>query len=685
MADQSRLFNVAVVSHGGAGKTSLTEALLFKSGAVNRLGKVEEGSTTTDFDPDELKRHMSVSLALAPLSWRDAQINVIDTPGYADFFGEVAEATRAADAVIVVLDGVAGIQVGTEAAWKQADQLQLPRLVFINKLERENADFDAVLTALRERYGKGLVPLTFPIGQEHDLKGIVNVLHERAYPDGADATEPPADLQDSLGRYREMLIEAVSELDDDLLAKYLEGESITDDELATGLAKGVRAGQIIPVLCGTAIPPRGIECLLDAIVELLPDASQARVPLADGSVKRPEELPFAGLVFKSISDPFIGRLSYVRIFSGELSADSHIWNVNKKHDERIGQLYHMRGKHQEPIHKAGPGDIAVIPKLSETSTGDTLATKDHPITLAPIDFPEPSFSAAIEPNSKADVDKLSSALQRIMEEDPTLRVHREDSTGETIMSGLGESHVEIAVERMARKFSAHVAIHTPSVAYRETITAHSKATGRFVRQTGGHGQYGVAVLELEPMERGGQFEFVDKIVGGVIPRQFIPAVEKGVREALEHGIVAGYPVVDVRVSVVDGKYHPVDSSEAAFKMAGSIGFKEAATGARPSLLEPVMEVEVTVPDEFTGDIMGDLNSRRAHVQGMQPAGGLTAIAATVPYAEMLRYATDLRSMTQGRGSYSMKFSHYQEVPGQLQQQIIEKRKKEVEAKTAVAH
>jgi elongation factor G len=683
MADPSRLFNVALVSHGGAGKTSLAEALLFKSGAVNRLGKVEDGSSTTDFDPDELKRHMSVSLALAPLTWRDAQINLIDAPGYADFFGEVVEATRAADSVIVVIDGVAGIQVGTEAVWRQADKLELPRLIFVNKLERENADFDAVVAALRERYGKGVVPLMMPVGKEHDLKGVVDVLNQRAYLDGSnDAADPPADVSADMERYREMLVEAVSEQDDDLLTKYLEGEEITSDELSSGLHAAVRAGQIVPVLCGTAISPRGIECLLNAIVTLLPNATETKVRMADGEVKRPDELPFAGLVIKSIADPFIGRLSYVRVYSGELSADSHVWNVNRNHDERIGQLFHMRGKHQEPIQKAGAGDIAVIPKLTETHTGDTLAAKDHAVKLAPIVFPEPSFSAAIEPKTKGDVDKLSTALQRIMEEDPTLHVHRDESTGETIMSGLGESHVEIAVERMARKFSAHVDVHTPSVPYRETITGAGKATGRFVRQSGGHGQYGVAVLQVEPLERGGVFEFVDKIVGGVVPRQFIPAVEKGVREALDHGIVAGFPVVDVRVSLVDGKYHPVDSSEAAFKMAGSIGFKEAAAEARPSLLEPVFEVEVTVPEEYTGDIMGDLNSRRAHVHGMQPAGGLTTITASVPYAEMLRYATDLRSMTQGRGTHSMKFSHYQEVPANLQQQIIEKHKKEVEAKAA---
>jgi elongation factor G len=683
MADPSRLFNVALVSHGGAGKTSLAEALLFKSGAVNRLGKVEDGSTTTDFDPDELKRHMSVSLALAPLNWRDAQINVIDAPGYADFFGEVVEASRAADSVIIVLDGVAGIQVGTEAVWRQADKLELPRLIFVNKLERENADYDTVLTSLRDRWGKGVVPLVIPVGKEHDLRGVVEILHNRAYLEGSnDPSDPPAEVSADVERYREMLIEAVSEQDDELVMKYLEGEEISDEELTTGLSSAVRARQVVPVLCGTAIPPRGIEPLLDAVVDLLPSATEAKVRMAEGEIKRPDELPFAGLVIKSISDPFIGRLSYVRIYSGELSADSHIWNVNKNHDERVGQLFHMRGKHQEPIQKAGAGDIAVIPKLGDTSTGDTLASKDKAVMLAPIEFPEPSFSAAIEPKTKADVDKLSTALQRIMEEDPTLRVHREESTGETIMSGLGESHVDIAVERMARKFAAHVDVHTPSVPYRETITGAGKATGRFVRQTGGHGQYGVAVLEVEPLERGGNFEFVDKIVGGVVPRQFIPAVEKGVREALDHGIVAGFPVVDVRVSLVDGKYHPVDSSEAAFKMAGSIGFKEAAAEARPSLLEPVFEVEVTVPEDFTGDIMGDLNSRRAHVHGMQPSGGLTTITASVPYAEMLRYATDLRSMTQGRGTYSMKFSHYQEVPGNLQQQIIEKHKKEVEAKAA---
>jgi len=679
------LFNVALISHGGAGKTSLTEALLFKSGAVNRLGKVEEGSTTTDFDPDELKRHMSVSLALAPLDWLDAHVTLIDTPGYADFFGEVVEATRAADSVIVLLDAVAGIQVGTEAVWRQADSLKLPRLVVVNKLDRENADFDSVLTALRARWGKSVVPLTIPIGKEHAFSGVVDVLHQQAYANGDAASDTPAELAADIARYREMLIEAVSEQDDDLLTKYLEGEELTLEEISGALSQAVKAGTVVPVLCACALNAIGIQPILDAIVSLTPAASEARVPLDNGEVRPVEELPFAALVFKSIADPFIGHLSYVRIFSGELNADSHIWNASKNHDERVGQIHHMRGKHQDTIHCASAGDIAVIPKLSSTATGETLTVKEHPVHLLPITFPDPSFSAAIEPRTKADVDKLSTGLQRIMEEDPSLHVHRDESTGETIISGLGESHVEIAMERMARKFSAHVDVHVPSVPYRETISAHAKATGRFVRQTGGHGQYAVAVLEVEPMERGGEFEFVDRIVGGVVPRQFIPAVEKGIREALDGGIVAGYPVVDVRVSLVDGKFHPVDSSETAFKLAGSMGFKQATSEAHPTLLEPVMDVEIAVPDDFTGEIMGDLNSRRAHVHGMQPAGGLCCVTASVPYAEMLRYATDLRSMTQGRGTYTMKFSHYQDVPAQIQSQIVERRKKELESKAVAVH
>jgi elongation factor G len=680
--DASNIFSVGLFSHGGAGKTSLTEALLFKAGAVNRLGRVDDGNATTDFDPDEIKRHMSVSLALAPLEWHDNKINIIDTPGYADFFGEVAEAGRVVDGGIVVVDAVAGVQVGTDSVWKKLDELETPRLIFVNRMERENADFERVLEQLRERYGKRVVPLTIPVGSEHDFGGAVELVGRRVFlGDELPSAAVPSDVADSVETQREALIESVCEVDDELINKYLEGEALADEEITGALRQGVLSGQLVPVLCGSVTGLKGIEPVLDAIVTLLPSADRAEVRLADGTVTTPAAVgKLAALVFKTLSDPFIGKLSFVRVYAGELSSDSHVWNAEKGRDERVGQVFMMRGKQQEPMQRIGTGDIGVIPKLSETSTGDTLTTKEAPVKLAGITFPEPSFTASITPKTKGDVDKMSAAINRMLEEDPTLRVYREPSTGETIAAGMGESHVDIFIERLQRKFSVGVEVGVPKVPYRETISGSARAQGRHVRQTGGHGQYGVVFLEVEPMERGGEFEFVDRVVGGAVPRNFIPAVEKGVREALDAGTLGNFPVVDVRVALVDGKYHPVDSSEQAFKTAGSIGFKAAMQEAHPVLLEPVMEVEITVPDEFTGDVMGDLNTRRARVQGMTPLGGSTAIQAQVPQAEMLKYSTELRSMTQGRGSYTMSFSHYEEVPPHITQQVIAQRKKELEAK-----
>jgi elongation factor G len=680
--EANRIFNVGLFSHGGAGKTSLAEALLFKAGAVNRLGRVDDGNATTDFDPDEIKRKMSVSLALAPLEWKGAKVNLLDSPGYADFAGEVAEAARVADGAVLVLDGVAGVQVGTESVWKRLESLQVPRLVFVNKMERENADYRRVLEQLRERYGKGLVALNVPVGAEQSFQGVVDLLDQVAWLGDADASgDVPGEASNDLASQREALVEAICEVDDDLINKYLEGEDLSADELRTALRSGVKSGQIVPVLFGSAASVKGVVPLLEAIVSYLPSAAEAAVRLRDGAVAQPESNgKLAALAFKTISDPFIGRLSFVRVYSGTLSSDSHVWNADKNRDERVGQVASMRGKQQEPAAAITTGDIGVIPKLSETSTGDTLTTKDAAIKLEGISFPEPSFIASISPKTKADVDKMSTAVARMQEEDPTLRIYREPSTGETIVAGLGESHVDIFVDRLQRKFSVGVDVGVPRVPYRETITSTARKEGRHVRQTGGHGQYGVVWLEVEPLTRGEQFQFVDKIVGGVVPKNFIPAVEKGVRESMDAGALAGYPVVDVRVSLVDGKYHPVDSSEQAFKTAGSIGFKAAMQDARPVLLEPVMDVEITVPDDFTGDVMSDLNTKRARVQGMNPLGGNTTIVAQVPQAEMLRYATDLRSITQGRGTYTMAFSHYEEVPAHIGQQVIAQRKKEQEEK-----
>ena len=678
--DASSIVNVGLFSHGGAGKTSLTEAMLFKAGAITRLGRVEDGNATTDFDPDETRRHMSVSLALAPLEWHDHKINLVDAPGYVDFVGEVVETCRVVDGAIVVLDAVAGAQVGTDAVWKQLDNLEIPRLIFLNKMERENADFERVLEQLRERYGKSIVPLTVPIGSEHSFSGVVELVGQRVYSgDDPSSDSVPDEVAGLVSSQREALIEAACEVDDELINKYLEGEELSTEEIRGAIRQGVISGQLVPVLCGSATGQKGVEALLDAVVSYLPTGDQAKVRLADGSVVEPSDNgKLAALVFKTISDPFIGKLTFARVYSGGISADSHVWNGAKNRDERVGQIFTMRGKQQEPTPRIGAGDIGVIPKLTETSTGDSLTTRESPTELLGITFPTPSYSASITPRTKGDVDKMSSAMNRMLEEDHTLRVYREPATGEQIISGMGESHVEIFLERLARKFSVAVDVGVPKVAFRETVSGSAtRVQGRHVRQTGGHGQYGLVFLDIEPLERGGEFQFVDKVVGGVVPRNFIPAVEKGIREALDVGALAGFPVVDVRVALVDGKHHPVDSSEAAFKTAGAIGFKAAMAEARPVLLEPVMDVEITVPDEFTGDVMGDLNTRRARVQGMNPLGGSTAVAAQVPQAEMLRYSTELRSLTQGRGTYTMSFSHYEEVPAHTAQQIIAQRQKEL--------
>ena len=670
----AQLRNVGLFSHGGAGKTTLVEALLFRAGAITRTGSVEDGNTTTDFDPEELKRQMSVSLAVAPLDWQGHKINLLDSPGYADFYGEVAEAGRIADGALILVDGVAGPQVGTDAVWKRTGHL--PRLLVINKMDRENADYRAALDALRERYGKSIVPLVFPIGRADSLSGVVDLLERKAYMAGSQsAQDAPAIEQATIDQLREMLVESACELDDDLINKYLEGDEITSDELSKALRQGVREQKLFPVLATAGSKSIGLEPLLNEIVRLLPSPVDGAATLANGSPLQAND-KLAGLIFKTVSDPNIGRLSYVRVYSGTLGADSHVWNVQKSKDERIGQVFHVRGKTQEATQRLVTGDIGVIPKLAESVTGDTLSTRDGGVELAGIDYPAAAYFASVHPKSRSDVDKLSTAMTRLLEEDPSLRMHRETSTNEVILSGLGDSHLDVATQRLQRKFGVNVTLDVPKVAYRETVTTKAAAEGRHVRQSGGHGQYGVVNLEVEPTARGEGFEFVDKIVGGVVPKQFIPAVEKGVRETMDQGVIAGYPVVDVRCALVFGKYHPVDSSEAAFKTAGSVGFKAAFTQANPVLLEPVMHVEVTVPSEFAGDIMGDLNTRRAHIHGMTPDGPNTSIEASVPQSEMLRYATDLRSMTQGRGTYTMRVSHYDPVPAHLQQKIIEEHKKE---------
>lgn len=682
--------NIALISHGGAGKTSLTEALLFTSEAVNRLGNIESGTTTTDYDPDEIKRQVTINVGLAPLEWSGVKVNLLDTPGYFDFIGDLLGALRVADCAAVVVCAVSGVEVGTEKVWQYADDFNMPRLVLINKLDRENADYAGTLAQLQDHFGIKVVPVQLPIGKEEDFKGIIDLVEEKAFlfsGDGkkAEEKEIPEELREEASSLREKLIEAAAETEDELLLKYLEGEALEPEEIRQALRRGIAQCKIIPVLCGAATKNYGSGPLLDFIKGYLPsplDRGEVEGFLP-GSVEKvsrattPEE-PFAALVYKTLADPYVGRINYFRVYSGILNPDSQIYNVNKEKNERIGQLFTMRGKNQISMDEVVAGDIAAVAKLQQTATGDTLCDRSSPFQFTPIDFPEPVISFAVEPKTKGDEEKVSSGLSRFLEEDPTFRLERRAETRQTVISGLGELHLEIIVSRLAQKFGVEVDLSTPRVPYKETIRSQIKVEGKHKKQTGGRGQYGHVYLELEPLPSGGEFVFEDKIFGGVVPKQYVPAVEKGVREAMEEGILAGYPVVDVGVRLVDGSYHTVDSSEMAFKIASGMAFRKGMEQAQPILLEPVMNVEIIVPDAFMGDIMGDLNSRRGRIQGVESAGEQQKIRAQVPMAEMFRYSIDLRSMTQGRGFFIMTFSHYEEVPQQFAEQVIAAAKAEKE-------
>ena len=678
-----KIRNVALIGHGGSGKTSLAEAMLFDSGAINRLGKVDEGNTTSDYDPDEVKHHMSINLSLLPVEWQDHKINVIDIPGYPDFAGEVKAGLRVADAAILLVDAGAGVEVGTTIVWKSADEYNLPRIIVINKIDREHADFEKAVESIRDALSPKAVALELPIGQEAAFKGVVNVTTGKAclYDGSGKLTEgeAPADMHAAVAAARDKLLDAIVETDDDLMAKYLEGEELSEQEITKALHAAVCSGQVIPIVCASASNNKGIQPLLDLVVDALPSPDDAVLNEADAKAIKDKPDRLGAFVFKTIADPFVGKLTYLRVYSGALKGDSHAWNANKGKEERIGPLLSLRGKNNEPVGEIKAGDIGAVAKLAETTTSDTLTVKDAPVKFTPIAFPRPVYAAAIEPKTKTDLDKMGPALSRIIEEDPTLTIRKDSETNDNLLSGMGESHVTIAVERIQRKFGVNLDVNIPKVPYRETIKAGAKAQGKFKRQTGGHGQFGDTWIELQPA-KGEGFVFEDKIVGGSVPRQYIPAVEKGIREAMHEGLLAGFPVIDVKATLYDGSYHPVDSSEMAFKIAGSMGFKIAAEKAQPVLLEPIMDVTVTVPSDFMGDAIGDLNGKRAKVLGMEPAGGgMSEIRAHVPMSEMLRYATDLRSITQGRGTYTMEPLGYEEVPSHMAQKVIaeaEKHKKE---------
>jgi elongation factor G len=651
-----KIRNVALVGHGGAGKTSLAEALLFIAGATSRLGKVEDGSTVTDFDPEEARRRISVSLALAPFEFEGCKINVIDTPGYADFVSDVAAALRAADLAVFLVSAVEGVEVQTEMVWRMADALGLPRAIFVNKLDRERASFSRTLDQLKAKFGAGVAPLQLPIGDEVEFHGVVELLNDEAvlYDNGKPTTGPvPAEMEAEEHSVHDALIEGIVVGDDDLMERYLEDEPISIDELAAALAQGVKSASVFPVLCGSATKLVGVDRLAHFLAE--------EAPAPDVSEGQP-----VAFVFKTIVDPYVGHVNLLKVLQGTIKTDATLVNGRTMAEQRLHQLTVMRGKDQEPVPEVPPGDIAAVAKLTDTTTGDVLGARGADLAVNPFDAPEPVLAVAIHAKSKNDEDKLANALHRLLDEDPALRLERNPETHQTLLWGMGETHLGIALERLHRKLGVEVETEDVKVAYRETITAEAEAEGKYKKQTGGHGQYGVAFVRVEPLPAGSGFEFVDQIVGGAIPRQFIPAVEKGVAETMEHGGVFGFPVVDVKVTCFDGKYHSVDSSEMSFKMAGSIGFKDAMAKASPTLLEPISELTVIAPEASQGDIMGDLNAKRGRIQSSGAIGrGEVEIVAFVPTSEVLRYVIDLRSLTGGRGRFSLQHSHYDPVPSHM--------------------
>lgn len=696
--DVDKVRTFALVGHGDAGKTSLTEAMLYDANMTTRLGKIEQGNTVTDYDPKEIKRGISINSSLAYLNWKDATFNIIDTPGYLDFIVDTKSSLRVVDCAIMVVCGVSGVEVQTEKVWDYAEEFQLPRIFFINKLDRERADFDGVVNMIKENFGSNTVPIQLPIGREENFSGVIDLLKMKAYyfhsnPDGKNQVEEKEiseDLKGKAAEYRQKMVEAVAEFDDEILMKYLEGEELSEQEIFSCLKGAMIERKIFPILCGSATKNIGIELLLDFIKDYFPNPVELPdivvKDLKEGKevkLKRAvDEAPFSALVFKTVADPYVGSLSYFRVFTGELNSDSQVYNSSQDVENKVGKIFRMQGKEQTPIPKILAGGIGAIAKLKKTNTGDTLCDKEHPIEFKKIEYPEPIMRLAIAPKSKGDEDKLSFALNRIIEEEPTIQVYRDEDTGETIIAGMGESHLDVVIETMETKFGVEVEKSTPKVGYKETIRKKVQAEGKYKKQSGGRGQYGHCFVEFEPLERGKGFEFVDKIVGGVIPKQYRPAVEKGIVEAMKKGVVAGYPTIDIRATLYDGSYHTVDSSEMAFKVAGSLAFKKGAALADPILLEPIYDLEVIVPKEYMGDIIGDLNSKRGKIMGMdETKKGKQIIRAQVPQAEMFRYSIDLRSITQGRGTFTMQFSHYEEVPPQIAQDIIEKAKKESESES----
>ena len=675
--------NIVLLSHQGAGKTSLAESMLFTSGAIGRLGKVEDGTTTSDYDPIEVERQMSINLSLIVQEWKGTKLNLIDTPGYADYVGEVMSGLRVSDGAVIVICAASGVEVGTEQMWDGAEKANLPRLIFINKMDRDNADYFRTLEEIQAKFGARCLPIQLPIGAQSDFEGVIDLVNRKAYGGSSmQEIELSAALVEEVKSYREKLVEAAVEVDDDLITKYLEGEDLSSQEIFKAIKESTISGKLVPVLLGSTLRNIGIQTLLDAICNYLPSPEEKDAVVAMNLATNNEEevvlsakAPLSSLVFKTSADPYVGKLSYFRVYSGVISSNSQVWNVNKNGIERIGQLFTILGKNQQSVPQLSAGDMGAVARLNLTATGDTLCTREHPLMLDGIEFHQANFSMAIHPQTKADLDKMSTVLPRVCEEDPSLQLHRDTDTNEFIISGVGDSQLEVVKEKMYRKFGVEVRLDPPKIPYRESIAVSARAEYKHKKQTGGHGQYGHVLLELEPLPRGGGFEYVEKIFGGAVPQNYRPSVEKGVNEAKQEGVLAGYPVDDIKVTFYDGSFHSVDSSDIAFKIAGAHALRKGLSQGQPVLIEPIMHLTINVPEAYTGDILSDLNTKRGRVLGMIPEGGYNIIEAQAPHAELLRYALDLRSMTQGRGGFTMKRSHYEEVPPHISQKVISDREK----------
>lgn len=681
--------NIGIIAHIDAGKTTVSERILFYTGISHKVGEVHEGEATMDWMEQEKERGITITSAATTCFWQDHRINIIDTPGHVDFTVEVERSLRVLDGGVVVFDGVAGVEPQSETVWHQADKYKVPRLCFINKMDRTGADFYSALNSIQERLSTNAFAVQLPIGSEDKFEGVIDLIKQKAYRFTGDMGEIveefeiPADMQDKAKEYREKMLEKVVEQDDVLMEKYLAGEEISSEELEQALRKGVVAYAVIPVFCGTALKNKGVQPVLDAVVKYLP--SPLDVPPVKGINPKTNEKeireeddegPFAALAFKVATDPFVGKLIFFRVYSGTLQSGSYVLNANSGKKERVGRILRMHANKREEEKQVFSGDIAAVVGLKGTTTGDTLCDEDHPVILEKITFPEPVISIAIEPKTKVDQEKMANALKELSEEDPTFKRKTDEDTGQTIISGMGELHLDIIVDRMRREFKVEANVGEPQVAFKETVKVMAEAEGKYIKQSGGRGQYGHVYIRVEPRKRGEGFEFVNEIKGGVIPQEFIPAVEKGIKEAMDRGVIAGYPVIDVKATLYDGSYHDVDSSEAAFKIAGSMGFQAAVKKATPILLEPMMKIEVTTPEEFMGDVIGDMNSKRAQIQDMSDRSNMKVVKAMVPLAEMFGYATSLRSLTQGRANYTMEFDHYEEVPRNVAEKIIGDNKNE---------